>query len=315
MTSKVSAAQIDLPYKRLFREIADDAWFARSGILFGSKTHDFASAADAAGATTTVSVPGAELGDFALVSVGVDLVGALLTGYVSAPDTVGVRLQNESGSTLDLASTTLRAVVIPRRNIKNVFGPNALFSASTLDVGSLVDGAGSTPTGITVTGAALGDFVFVSHGVDLAGITVSGYVQAADTVEVRFQNESGGTIDLASTTVRLVVVPPAYVYQMFNGQVKMNSATYDAASLADAAGETTTVTVGGAQLGDFAFASFSLDNQDIVMTAYVSAANTVSVRLQQENAGSAVDLASGTLRVGVVPRAFIESSASLSLVK
>ncbi len=315
MAKKISAYPIDPPFKKLLGGLADDLWKARAGILYGSKTHDFASLVDAAGATTTVVVPGAELGDFAFASVGVDQVGAILTAYVSAADTVSVRFQNESGSTLDLASTTLRVFVVPRRSVATAFGADALFAANTLDVTSLLDGAGSTSTGVTVTGAALGDFVFASHGVDLAGVTASPSVQAADTVEIRFQNESTATVDMASTTSRVVVVPAASLYKAFNGKVLANSAVYDAASLADAAGATASVTVGGAKLGDFAFASLGVDNQDLIVTAYVSAADTVSVRLQQENAGSAVDLASTTIRVGVVPRAFIESVATQTFVR
>lgn len=80
-----------------------------------------------------------------------------------------------------------------------------LTGSKTYDAASLVDGAGATTT-VTVTGAALGDFVFgVSMGVDLQGITTTAYVSAADTVSVRFQNESGGPIDLASTTLRVLV--------------------------------------------------------------------------------------------------------------
>jgi hypothetical protein len=74
------------------------------------------------------------------------------------------------------------------------------------------------------------------------------------------------------------------------------SATYDPASLADGAGVTTTVTCTGAVLGDAADCSFSLDLQGIVMTAYVSAADTVSVRFQNESTGT-IDLGSGTIRV------------------
>lgn len=81
-----------------------------------------------------------------------------------------------------------------------------LNGSATLDVASLVDGAGATST-VTVTGAALGDFVMVSLGVDVVGLTVSGYVSAANTVSVRVQNESGSTVDLASTTVRARVIP------------------------------------------------------------------------------------------------------------
>ena len=75
----------------------------------------------------------------------------------------------------------------------------------TYDPASLIDTAGATTT-VTVTGAALGDFVpMVSFDKDLQGITVTAYVSAANTVSVRFQNESGGTLDLASGTLRVVV--------------------------------------------------------------------------------------------------------------
>jgi hypothetical protein len=75
-----------------------------------------------------------------------------------------------------------------------------------LDAGSLVDGAGETDD-ITIAGVALGDMVIgASLGVDLVGLTVTGYVSAANTVKFRIQNESGSTADLASATLRLVVV-------------------------------------------------------------------------------------------------------------
>ncbi len=76
------------------------------------------------------------------------------------------------------------------------------------------------------------------------------------------------------------------------------SATYDPPSLSAGAGATTTVAVSGAALGDFVRASFSLDLQGITLSAWVSAAGSVSARFQNGTAG-ALDLASGTLRVRV----------------
>jgi len=76
------------------------------------------------------------------------------------------------------------------------------------------------------------------------------------------------------------------------------SITYDPPSLATGEGVTTTLTVPGAAFGDFARASFSLDQQGMTLTAWVSAADTVSVRFQNGTAG-VVDLGSGTLRVRV----------------
>ena len=76
------------------------------------------------------------------------------------------------------------------------------------------------------------------------------------------------------------------------------SATFNPASLLTTTGETTTVTVTGALLGDFAEASFSLDLQGLVLTAWVSAADTVSVRFQNGTAGT-INLAEGTLKARV----------------
>ena len=81
---------------------------------------------------------------------------------------------------------------------------------ATLDAASLGDGAGSSDT-IAVTGVALGDIVFgISFGVDVSGITVTGYVSAANVVTLRLQNESAGTLDLDSTTVKVLVGRPSW---------------------------------------------------------------------------------------------------------
>jgi hypothetical protein len=183
---------------------------SKIGMLLGAATYDTASLADAAGVTTTITVRGAALGDYVLGSFGLDLQGITATWYVSATDTVSVRIQNETGNTIDLASTTLRCRVLPEAAfgrvafISNLVGH--LKGSGTVDVASLVDGAGATST-VTVTGAVLGDYAIAAHGVDVAGMTVTAYVSAADTVSVRFQNESGGTLDLASTTLNARVIP------------------------------------------------------------------------------------------------------------
>lgn len=94
--------------------------------------------------------------------------------------------------------------------VANLEPADVLIGSATYDAASLADGVGATTT-VTVTGAALGDFVLgVSHGVDLQGITVTAWVSAADTVSVRFQNESAGTLDLASATLRVMVRPRGF---------------------------------------------------------------------------------------------------------
>lgn len=80
-----------------------------------------------------------------------------------------------------------------------------LYKEVTVDPSSLADGVGETQS-VTVENAVLGDFVLVSAPYDLQDITVTAYVQAADTVEIRLQNESGSTVDLASGTWRVMVI-------------------------------------------------------------------------------------------------------------
>jgi|GEM_PF-1290538 len=78
--------------------------------------------------------------------------------------------------------------------------------SKVIDVASLATGSGETDT-VTVPSAVLGDACDVSSSVDLQGIVATCYVSAAKTVSVRFQNQTGGTLDLASATVRVFLIP------------------------------------------------------------------------------------------------------------
>lgn len=77
---------------------------------------------------------------------------------------------------------------------------------TTVDPSSLADGAGETIQVTEVPGATLGDWVLVSAPYDLEDITVTAYVQAKGVVEIRLQNESTNTVDLASGTWRILII-------------------------------------------------------------------------------------------------------------
>ncbi|MEZ0003814.1 hypothetical protein [Sinorhizobium fredii] len=64
---------------------------------------------------------------------------------------------------------------------------------------SLVNG-GSDTTTLIVTGAALGDRVTVAFG-DTQGVTMTASVTAANTVSVRFQNNTGATVDVVQSAI------------------------------------------------------------------------------------------------------------------
>lgn len=90
------------------------------------------------------------------------------------------------------------AVLIEPQNV-------TLSGSTTFDWASIAAGAQATTT-VTVTQAALGDSVTaVSMSVDLQGMTMTGYVSAANTVTVVMRNGTAGAIDLASATIRVFV--------------------------------------------------------------------------------------------------------------
>lgn len=75
----------------------------------------------------------------------------------------------------------------------------------TLDAGAVSAGATDTDT-VTVPGVALGDVVIgFSHGVSEAGLIKRAYVSAANTVTIVTYNPTAGSVNLASTTVTLII--------------------------------------------------------------------------------------------------------------
>lgn len=81
-----------------------------------------------------------------------------------------------------------------------------LTGSATWNAGSIADGDMESKD-ITVTGAALGDFVLASLGVDVVDLGVVAQVTAANVVTVTLLNNTGGAVDLASTTARVAVLP------------------------------------------------------------------------------------------------------------
>jgi hypothetical protein len=143
------------------------------------------------------------------------------------------------------------------------------------------------------------------------GSIYSNRASSSIDVEVRRHNQFASASALSVVTagaadhkIRIDPTDSVFVGSLSGPGLRLaqytGSATYDPPSLLTLTGTTTTVTATGASLGDFASATFSLDLQGITVTAWVSAANTVSVRFQNDTTGT-IDLASGTLRVNVVP--------------
>ena len=77
--------------------------------------------------------------------------------------------------------------------------------------------------------------------------------------------------------------------------------TKDFGSIADGNEEVQDITATGASVGDFAFASLEVDTVDLTLVATVARADLCTVVLSN-NTGGAIDLASATLNVRVLPK-------------
>ncbi len=137
-----------------------------------------------------ITVTGAALGDAVIVYPPYDLQGFTVSGHVSATNTVKVQIAR---------------------------GLGMLRGTATIDPANLADGAGATFASITVTGAVVGDAVIVYPPYDMEDTLYVGYVQAANTVEIRHQNESTGARDLASGTWEVAVIPRASDIDLASG--------------------------------------------------------------------------------------------------
>jgi len=86
------------------------------------------------------------------------------------------------------------------QDLRDLLGTLLFLDGSvTWDAGSIADGDEEVKE-VTVTGAALGDFVLASLSIDVADLVLTGAVTAANTVTLSLANNTGGAIDLASCT-------------------------------------------------------------------------------------------------------------------
>lgn len=92
-----------------------------------------------------------------------------------------------------------------------------LAGSAVSDVGSISDGD-EAALDITVTGAALGDIILgCSVSVDIADGVLDAQVSSANTVSVVLANNTGGALDLAEATYRVLVLPSAAVDSIIAG--------------------------------------------------------------------------------------------------
>jgi len=99
---------------------------------------------------------------------------------------------------------TLNENQINLTSLSTRMGLNNSADTKTWDPGAVATNS-STSTTVTVNGASLGDFVMVSFSLSLGGLQLSAYVSATNTVTVTLYNNTGGSVNLASGTIRVLV--------------------------------------------------------------------------------------------------------------
>ena len=83
---------------------------------------------------------------------------------------------------------------------------SGMSASATWNPASLADG-NEVAVEVTVPGAKLGDFALASFSLDLQDLDLGCAVTAANTVTAVIGNDTGGTIDLGSGTLRVKVIP------------------------------------------------------------------------------------------------------------
>jgi hypothetical protein len=197
----------------LVQQVLDSVTIANN-VINGCSTYAVASTATTA--TGTVTISGNTIIDGLNVTTGSSTTNAdiIVVGATNVACMNNVFGTADANRSYGMSFDTITALLVRDNtawqstntgtyfNAITAYLPESILSGSaTYDPPNLLDGAGATTT-VTVTGAALGNLVeCVSFSLDLQGITVTGYVSAANTVSIRFQNESGGALDLGSGTL------------------------------------------------------------------------------------------------------------------
>lgn len=83
---------------------------------------------------------------------------------------------------------------------------NLVATKAAFDMPNCAAGSRQATT-VACAGAVVGDFCEVSCSLDLQGLVLSAYVNAADTVTIQVTNNTGGAIDLAAADYLVVVYP------------------------------------------------------------------------------------------------------------
>jgi hypothetical protein len=105
--------------------------------------------------------------------------------------------RNPNGGTITGTQIGVHTFAVTGKAVTSTWNPASVASGSKVS------------TTVTVTGAALGDFVLRSFSLDVQELSFTADVSATNTVEVVLANLTGSAVDLGSGTLKVAVLKSA----------------------------------------------------------------------------------------------------------
>lgn len=187
--------------------------WARQSIIVGNNIHDNAGAGiDLGGKRCTVQgniIKNNNRSGLGAAGISIRYVDgtyngsfANITGNTIYENAYGIADQTASTSNVtigpnDMWSNTISMLLI-KGTAYSIYTPELQFK-STIDVPSLANGA-AYQTNFTAGGVTVGDFLIVTASVNTLGVKIITWVDSANSVSIRFENNTGNTVDLPSAT-------------------------------------------------------------------------------------------------------------------
>ncbi|BDH16582.1 MAG: hypothetical protein [Bacteriophage sp.] len=175
-----------------------------ASILEASSSFDSPVFKSMASTSITISLPGAIPGMKIGVGLSAAAPGLIVTGAVTAKDTVAVSFFNFSPTDIALGAITVTVTVIDDviALLQNVTYLTANSSYSDM----ILDSYAETSLTTTVTGAQLGMVANASLSTALAGVFVNSFVTAVDTVTTTIFNPTSNPLTLTAGTLSVGVL-------------------------------------------------------------------------------------------------------------
>lgn len=153
----------------------------------------------ASGATNTA------LSSATPASVGVQTAGVASTA--SRSDHIHDHGNQTAGSHHAAATTSVNGFMSATDKTKlDAISSGAVLGGSFAFAGATIPSGGIGALGVTIAGAALGDFILVGASFPMQNCTLSGFVPATNSVTAVFTNNTGASVTLASGTVKFRVL-------------------------------------------------------------------------------------------------------------